>query len=164
MNITVEQVDLPAARTLVVRGHTAFSDIAEFLGRAFAETVAAATTQGLGLAGPPFGRYQPAEDGWDVEAGFPVAGSPAPAGRVEVSSLPAGAAVKVLHQGRYDDVGSAYRALEEWIAGHGFKANGQAWESYLDEPNAPKPRTEIIQPCTPAKDVSRADSRARAET
>ena len=160
MSISVEQVDLPAARTLVVRGHAAFSDITEFLGRAFAETAAAAAGQGLGLVGPPFGRYRPAEDGWDVEAGFPVAGSPAPAGQVEVGSLPAGAAVKVLHQGPYDDVESTYRALEEWIAGHGFVANGQAWESYLDEPNAPRPRTEIIQPCTPPEDMSQAGSRA----
>jgi len=55
-------------------------------------------------------------------------------------------------------------ADEEWIAGHGLTASGQPGESCPDEANGPRPRTEIIQPCTPPKDMSQADSPARAGT
>ena len=152
MDTTVQLEDLPAARTLVVRGHCAFEEIGQFLGPAFAETAEIAGRQGAGLAGPPFGRYQMADGGWEVEAGFPVRGEPAGQGRVEVGELPAGQAATIVHAGPYAEVGAAHRALEQWATNHGYVTTGLAWECYLDEPTVPNPRTKVFLPCGRAAD------------
>ena len=57
----------------------------------FGEVVGTAEQQGVGVAGAPFARYRPADDGgWDIEAGFPVTGTVSASGRVEPVTLPGG--------------------------------------------------------------------------
>jgi effector-binding domain-containing protein len=137
----------PAA---VVRGHVAQSEITDFLGAAYGEVMRVVAEQGQAPAGPPFGRYQPRDGGFDVAAGFPVTGPIAPQGRVEPDSLPGGAEASVLHRGDYAAVGAAYGALSSWLAANGRVATGAPWESYLDEPGVDQPRTVVRVPCAPA--------------
>ena len=73
-------VDLRPATTVVVRGHCRLDGIPEFMGVAFGQTAELVTRQGLSFAGPPFGRFERCEDGFEVEAGFPVLGAPTPVG------------------------------------------------------------------------------------
>ena len=150
MTETVELVDLHAQFTAVVTGHVTLDAIASFLGSAFGEVVAVLDEQGRAPAGPPFGRWQPRAEGFDAEAGFPTDGPISPAGRVQPQMLPGGLAATAIHRGDYAGIGATYGVLDEWIAGNGYVANGQPWESYLDEPGVPEPRTQVYLPCAEA--------------
>ena len=149
MDDGVTLVDLPGANTVFVRGECGLQDIAVFLEKAYAETSELVGRQGLQFAGPPFARYEMRDQGWVVEAGFPVRGEPVAQGRVEVGRLPSGQAARIVHHGPYEEVGTAYQAVERWLVGHGYVPVDAAWESYLDEPGVADPRTEVLMPCRP---------------
>ena len=61
---------------------------------------------------------------------------------------PAGPAVSVVHRGPYDTVAAAYELLVRSVTESGGRPAGAPWESYLDEPNVPDPRTEVVLPYT----------------
>ena len=143
----VELVDLPVQPVAVVRGHVTQADIPAFLGQAFAEVLEALAGQGAAAAGPPFGRFIPAGDGFDVEAGFPATTNVRPTGRVEACQLPGGPTARVLHRGDYGGVASAYEAAAQWVTAHGYVAVEPPWESYLDGPEVAEPRTLVHLPC-----------------
>jgi effector-binding domain-containing protein len=147
---TVALVELQPQPTAVVAGHVAFESIPAFLGSAFNEVMEALAGQGLAPAGPPFARWEPQADGFDAEAGFPSTGPVSPTGRVQPQTLPGGLVATALHRGGYAGIGATYEVLNDWIAGHGYVATGQPWESYLDEPGVPEPRTQVYLPCAEA--------------
>ena len=149
MEYQVERVELEEQSTAVVRGVVPQAGIPEFLGGAFAEVMSVVGEQGLHVVGMPFGCYVPTSHGFEVEAGFPTSASVAPAGRVVASTIPAGPAVQVLHQGPYDSVTSAYEAAENWLADSDWESSGPPWEAYLDGPEVPEPRTIVYVPCRP---------------
>jgi effector-binding domain-containing protein len=145
----IDLVELTAQPAAVVRGHVAAPGLPEFLSAAFADVLRALAEQGLEPAGPPFGRYSPHDDGFAVEAGFPATGAVRPSGRVWGIELPGGTAAQVLHRGDYATVATAYGALEQWLADHGYVHAGRPWESYLDGPDVPEARTVVTIPCQP---------------
>lgn len=150
MTYDIEFVDLPLQHTAVVCDHLTTGQIGTFIGAAFAEVIDALGGQGLHPTGPPFGRYQPTTEGeFDVEIGFPCSGVVQPSGRVEPSELPKGRAVRTLHVGSYGTVGAAYEAAIAWVTVQGNEVSGAPWESYLDGPEVPEPRTEVFVPCRP---------------
>jgi effector-binding domain-containing protein len=154
MSYEVDLVDLQEQRAAVVRGVVPHHEIGSFLGRAFGEVMAAVDHQDLHVSGAPIARYRSAgTEAWDVEAGFPVHGVPVAEGRVEAAKLPGGRMAKTLHVGAYADVGQAYAAVQDWLVGHGYAAEGDPWECYLDGPEVPRPRTEIFFPCHQVKPV-----------
>lgn len=146
----IELVDLAPQHVAIVCGHVTPPELPEFLGAAFDEVRQALGRQGLAPAGPPFGRYRPTRDGFDVEAGFPATGPVKPSGRVTSCTLPGGPAARALHRGAYTSVGAAYAAVADWLGGHGFRPAGEPWESYLDDPEVAEPRTLVHQPCRTA--------------
>ena len=143
----VEIVELTPQSAAVVTGHVTVTEIPAFIGNAFGEVMQTLDRQGLAVAGPPFGRYVPAGDGFDVEVGFPVTGEVTPTERVVACELPGGQAARVLYQGAYSGVAEAYNATSEWMARHGYVASGPPWESYLDGPDVAEPRTVVCLPC-----------------
>ena len=142
----VERVELRAQPAAVVRGHSDTAGIPAVLGGAFRDVMQVLQAQGLWPAGPPFARYEPAGDGFDITAGFPTQGAFEPGGDVVACELPAGPAVQVLHRGDYAAVAAAYDVLTAWVAEHGYVPAGAPWESYLDGPEAPEPRTVVVLP------------------
>ena len=143
----VEHGEEPAA---VVRGHATTAELPAFLGGAFGEVVQRLGEQRIAMAGPPFARYRPVDGGFDVEAGFPAAGTVSPAGRVVATVLPGGSVATAVHQGDYGRLGQTYSDLEKWVLDQGWVCTGSPWESYLDGPDAPEPRTQVSLPCAPA--------------
>jgi effector-binding domain-containing protein len=143
----VKLVELPAQPVAVVRGHTTQEQIPAFLGRVFGEVLEVLAEQGVAPVGPPFGRFVPADDGFDVEAGFPTGGSVSPTGQVEACQLPAGPAARVLHRGDYGGVAAAYQAVGAWVTSNGYVSTEPPWESYLDGPEVAEPRTIVSLPC-----------------
>lgn len=146
----VTLADLPAQQTAVVRAHVPVDGIAGFIGSAFGEVMGALARSGQHPSGAPFARYHTTEDGFDVEAGFPVRQPVVASGRVVGSTLPGGPAARVLHQGAYADVAAAYQAAVRWLEENAMRQAGDAWEHYLDEPSVAEPRTEVFVPCAPA--------------
>ena len=125
--------------------------LTEFFGRAFAETLAALTAQGVSPTGPPFGKYYGAPtDVVDVEAGFPVASPITPTGEVVSGVLPGGKVVEAIHVGPYDTMHTTYEELERFAADSGVKPGDVMWESYLSDPaTEPDPATWRTQICWP---------------
>jgi effector-binding domain-containing protein len=148
MRYDVELVDLQEQHAAVVRGRVPLDEIAGFLGQAFGEVARVAESQGLKVSGPPFARYRAGgAEPWDVEAGFPVHGTFTTEGKVEPVTLPGGRTARTLHVGDYAALGAAYEAVQTWLVENGYAAEGDPWESYLDGPDVPQPRTEVFFPC-----------------
>lgn len=143
--------ELQLQHTAVLRRRVSHEGLGAFFATAFDEVVQTLVTQEAVASGPPFARYHALQGGdWDVEAGVPVQAPIRAAGEVHSSSLPAGTAAHVLHTGPFDDLGRAHEALSAWVQANGFRPYGEAWETYLDGPEVPEPRTAIYQPCVAA--------------
>jgi effector-binding domain-containing protein len=149
MDYHVERIELEPQQVAVVRGEVPQDGVAGFLGGAFGEVMGTIGAQGLQPSGPPVARYEITEQGFRIEAGFPVDGQVRPMGRVEIAELPGGPALTVLHTGAYDQVAGAYQAAEAWLAEHEWQAAAPAWEAYLDGPEVAQPRTIVHVPCRP---------------
>jgi effector-binding domain-containing protein len=143
----VELVDLHPQSAAVVPGHVALDAIPDFLGSAFGEVMRVIAEQGLAPAGPPFARWEPRADGFDCEAGFPSTGPVSPAGRVQPEMMPGGLVAMAMHRGDYSAIGATYGVINDWVQTNGYVVTGQPWESYLDEPGVPEPRTQVYLPC-----------------
>jgi effector-binding domain-containing protein len=146
----IETTELPDTPVAVVRGHVGRARIGDFLTAAYTDTMRLLTEQHRPPTGPPFARFTDTGDGFDVEAGFPVPAAIEGSGQVVAGVLPGGPAATALHHGPYETVGETYEAVEAWLAAHGYRRSGQAWESYLDEPGVPEPRTLVTFPCARA--------------
>jgi effector-binding domain-containing protein len=141
---------MPAQDVAVVRGMASQQEIAEFLATAFQHVAEVAGAQGLQITGPPFGRYRPNDDiHWEIEAGFPVSGTVEATDDVEPDTLPGGTVAQTTHVGAYDEVASAYQAVNAFAAERGYRPISDPWESYLDGPEVAEPRTELYLPCEP---------------
>jgi len=149
MDYQVERIELEQQSAAVVRAEVTPDGVAAFLGGAFGEVMGLFGSQGVSPSGPPFARYDMRGDGFAIEAGFPYVGQVRPVGRVELTTLPGGPAVVVLHRGAYSEVAAAYGAAEAWMAENDWQATGAAWEAYLDGPEVPEPRTIVHVPCRP---------------
>jgi effector-binding domain-containing protein len=146
----VELTEASARPAAVVRGHADAAGLPAFLGAAFDSVLRALADQHRHPAGPPFARYRPSGNGFDVEAGFPADGTVHAAGQVLPIELPGGTVATALHRGSYDSVGETYDALRRWLDEHGAEPAGETWESYLDGPEVPQPRTLVSVPCRPS--------------
>jgi effector-binding domain-containing protein len=142
----------PEQAAAVVHAVVAADELPEFLGSAFAEVGAALARQSVFPAGPPFGRYQIVEGGFEVEAGFATTGEVAADGRVEPLVLPGGDIAETVHIGAYSDVAAAYTAVAGWLADSGREPAGAPWEMYLDPPDVAEPRTVVCFPCREARE------------
>ena len=147
MTHEIRLATLQSQPVAVVRAHVTRDGIAAFLGNAFAEVMTVLREQGITPTGPPFGRYVPDDDGFEVEAGFPVDRPAMSSGQVEPGELPGGTVAFTVHTGAYEDVGAAYTTAVDWLIDNGLVVSGEAWENYLDEPGVPHPRTEVFVPC-----------------
>ncbi|WP_153504130.1 GyrI-like domain-containing protein [Cumulibacter manganitolerans] len=149
MDYVVEISEVPVQPAAVVKAYVEATQLPQFFGPAFGEVLEAVGRQGRAVTGPPFGRYIPRDGGFDVTAGFPVDGAVTAAGRVTPDELPGGTVATTLHVGGYDAVAAAYEAATTWLEQHDLAVTGVPWESYLDGPEVPEPRTRVCVPCGP---------------
>lgn len=138
----------PAA---AIRAEVPMDELRNVFDRAFPEVLRAAGTQGVAIAGPPFGFYprMPGET-VAVVVGFPVAGPIVADGEVEPFELPGGRAVTATHVGPYEALAQTYEELLAWTQAEGLTLAEGMWESYVSDPSAePDPatwRTLIVWP------------------
>ncbi len=128
-------IEVVAQPVLSVRGKVKVDEIPSFIGKAFGEIAAYMQRKKIPIAGPPFSLYHSwSGEGFDVEAGFPVAKPEKGEGKVRASSLPSGKVATVMHIGRYEDLSKTYSMLEKWIKEKGYVPGGCDWEIYLNSP------------------------------
>jgi hypothetical protein len=144
MGYTVEVAERQPERTAVVVGRVPHDGVGPFIGEALGEVLAVVGEPAV--AGMPFCRIDIDGDGFLLEVGFPVRDPIERTGRVVPSRLPGGETATVMHVGSYDSVPGAYFAIEQWMSEQGCFAAGRPWESYLDGPEVPQPRTLVCWP------------------
>ncbi len=147
----IEQRELVACPTAVVRSTLVVDEIGAFVGHAIGTVAQVLGSQGMSPAGPPFARYHRLDERkFDVEVGFPTEQGVSPVGEVVASSLPGGSAGVMAYLGPYDEMEPAYGALAEWISHRGGEPTGDAWEVYFSdpaqEPDPQKWHTDIVMP------------------
>lgn len=147
----IRLIDQLEVTTLGLRRQTPMAAIKEFFADAYDVVGAAMQEQGLVPAGPPYGRYRGTpSDTVDVEAGFPVTGTPQPTGELSVGTLPAGRAVETVHVGDYESMRDTYDHVFAWIRAQGLTPSDTMWELYEAGPGSdPDPatwRTRIVWP------------------
>lgn len=141
-----EHVEQPTAG---VRQKVRMSELTEFFGRAFEQTMDVLLAQDVQAAGPPFGKYYGTPtDVVDVEAGFPVSAPITAAGVVVPGTLPGGKIAEAIHVGPYDAMEATYAELEKYLAEAGLTRAEVMWESYLSD-QATDPATWRTQICWP---------------
>ena len=118
-----------------IRDRLAPAEIPTFLQGAFTELFGRLGLLGVQPAGHPFVIYHAfGPSDMDAEVCVPIAQPGTATGRITSRRLPGETVVGTLHVGPYEELGGAYRALTEWIAGNGLEASGPVRERYLNRP------------------------------
>jgi AraC family transcriptional regulator len=161
MTYSIEKKELSPQPVLVVRRRVKRSEIAATIAEALPHVFAYAAQRGIALAGLPFTRYiEMGPEFITMEPGMCVTLRQNAAHEAEMGSsaepevvsamLPGGLVASTIHSGPYDQLVSAYAAVEEWIKSQGFTPGGAPWESYLTDPGEhPDPKdwkTEVLWP------------------
>jgi effector-binding domain-containing protein len=85
---------------------------------------------------------------WDahtvqIDAAIPVVSADIPVtGNVRVGRSPSGTAVRVVHKGPYENMGSSYEQLSAYMAVNGLEEGRVSWEQYISDP-AQTPSSEL---------------------
>ncbi len=148
MAYDIHTVEIESQHAAVVSGTCGMEEVGPFLGRAFEQVLGTLAREAVAVDGKPFARYDMVGGRFRVEAGFPCPPDLALDGDVHTITLPGGTAAVTTHVGAYSDVAGAYQAIEQWFATSGHRPTGAPWETYLDGPEVPQPRTTVTWPCT----------------
>lgn len=148
---TPEVVELPARTTAVIRMTVKRERMAEAFPPAIQEVMSVVGAQGAQPAGPLFARYLRMGSGEvEVEIGVPLSRPIEPEGRITISSLPGGSALRAVHQGSYEELYSSWDQFGRWVAENGHEPDEGLWESYVAGPETSSDpaewRTELILP------------------
>jgi effector-binding domain-containing protein len=148
MTYDIHIVEIESQHAAVVSQTCTVEEVGPFLGRAFEQVLSTLARSAIAVDGKPFARYDMVDGGFAVEAGFPCPSDLDLDGDVHTITLPGGTAAVTTHVGAYSDVAAAYQAIEHWFATSGHRPMGAPWETYLDGPEVPQPRTTVTWPCT----------------
>jgi effector-binding domain-containing protein len=146
MDTNPEIISLEPGLAIAIRAQLPLTELPAFFGDAFSELTATAIEQ---AAGPPFAIYHSFDPlRVDVEAVLPVTEPVTASGRAYPLTLEAGQAVQVRHVGRYEELGSAYAAIERWVTDHGRLRSSAVREVYLTPATVPPVDhvTLVVQP------------------
>jgi effector-binding domain-containing protein len=87
------------------------------------------------------------EDGWQFDAGIPIAERPAieidPDSPVQIGQSPAGKTVRGVSIGSYSQLSANWDKVRAWVAAHGYEEAGPLWEQYVSDPGD-TPEEELI--------------------
>jgi effector-binding domain-containing protein len=148
MEYQISVAQQPAQNALVIEHSLGREAVPQFLNTAFLEVAEILAEHGIQPSGPPFARYRVDGDTFHVTAGIPVPVGVTGSGRVQPAELPGGDVASTVHVGSYEDLPAAFHAVMEWLPGAGYAITGDPWESYLDGPDVPQPRTQVNFPVT----------------
>ena len=147
MDYHVTLTELHDQPAVVVHGEVPMGGVGPFISKALERVMTKLSQAGAFPVGPPFARYDMHDGMFMIDAGFPCDATHVDGDGVHPMHLPAGLAVTTLHRGGYEQVSAAYTALQQWMRDNGYEPAGAPWETYLDSPEVPEPRTVITWPC-----------------
>ncbi|MDZ7680008.1 MAG: GyrI-like domain-containing protein [Acidimicrobiales bacterium] len=142
MSYTVQVDEVAPQLVAAVRVRTGIGRIGDDIGAGFGRLMQTLASEGVEPAGSPFIVYHDVIGGdadGDIELCIPITRKVD--GDEEVSSreIGGGTVAATVHQGSYEEVGSAHHALNAWIAEHGRGAAGPPREIYLNDPRTVVP-------------------------
>lgn len=150
-------IDIPeitqtdAMTTATIRLTIPRHEIQQVMGPAIQEVMGTVFGQGLTPAGPVFSYHHKMDpETFDFEVGVPLASPITPAGRVQVSALPARKVARTTYRGPYEGLGEAWGEFTDWIEGQGLSMAPDLWEFYAagpeTGPDSSTWRTELVKP------------------
>ncbi len=134
--IVVEASDIAYLRTTSIPEASAIS---EAMGDAYYSILGFIDDQSLATAGAPMSITRTFSGSELVfDAAIPVRGltfeTPRNGGTVRIGTTYAGPVVRVKHIGSYRTLGRTHDKIAAYLAALGIKRNGDAWESYISDP------------------------------
>lgn len=158
--IRPEVVTVDAQPLAVLSGETTTANdaISNAMATAFGRLTQYLLDHGMSQAGPPRAItrvWDEENDTWQYTAALPVEAVPERdlqnenATGIRFATGYAGPAVRLVHEGPYEDTAGVYEKLFPWIELAGLTVNGDSWETYPNDPaDTPEEqlRTEIYVP------------------
>jgi len=128
-------VEVEGTTTAVIAAVVPMAELAGFFDSTFTTLGPVLAGQGVLPIGPAFAVYHgaPGEEA-DLEAGFPVGAVIRAEGDVRPGTLPPGRIARVVHEGGYDELGTAWGRLHDWIDEQGLPHGELLLEVYVTEP------------------------------
>ena len=152
MNSKYQIVDRPAQPTVLIRTRSSVRNLPATLGDAYGKIMAYLGEKGVYPSYAGFvGYFNMDMEDLELEIGFPVNQPVEGSGEILFSEIPACKAATTVHHGPYDELSTAYDALNKLIEEQGETASGIAYEFYLNDPREVAPeelQTEIVLPLT----------------
>lgn len=125
MSHVCEAIEQPDQPLLAIRNRAAVQDLPQVMGRSFGAVGQYLGELGEAPAGPPVVAYYNMDmQDLDLEIGFPTARSLPAKGEIQSSKIPAGKFAVCLYTGPYEEMASAYEALNGFMKEKGYEATG----------------------------------------
>lgn len=137
MRYTIETAELPPQSFALVRRTTDIDHVGEVLAEAMPFVAGAVSAADVPIVGPPFVLYHDfdLEVEGDIEVCMPVPTGDVDLGDdVDVRTTTAAETARTIHRGAYDEISSAYHALNAWMHERGREQAGPPRETYLNDP------------------------------
>lgn len=136
--IEIERVSVTAQNILYVTTSSSQdpADIAQAMAAAYAEISAFMHASDVSMDGSPMAITRAWEEGrYQFDAAIPVDFVPAELnGNINAGLSPAGAAVRAVHHGAYDQMMPTYEKLTAYMSAHGLSRGTASWEHYISDP------------------------------
>lgn len=119
-----------------------WGQFSEVLGPTFGEIATHLAGTGAAMTGAPLVLYHgmdvttTGEEGEvELEIAIPVATPIVESDRVKNRMVPGGMAACTTHLGPYEEITTAYQAIQGWLQEFGHESTGMCWEVYMTDPD-----------------------------
>ena len=132
-----EGTDLTAKTILYVKGSGSWDKAFDTLTASFKKLKTFLDKEGIKPDGMSMTIFTATDDtGFDYEAAVPIAEAPKnpPHGDILLGQSPAGAALKFVHRGSYDDLDNTYEAITNYLDDKRLEAKDMFIEEYVTDP------------------------------
>ena len=134
----IERLDVAAQNVLFVTTSSSqdSADIVQAMAVAYAEISVFMNNANINLSGQPMAITRAWEEGgYQFDAAIPVDVIPAElTGNIRSGQSPAGAAVRAVHRGAYNQMMPTYEKLQAYMSAHGLSQGKVSWEHYISDP------------------------------
>lgn len=130
-------LDFPGGYVLGIRDTAKISEIGNVLGPLYGKVMAYMQANNIRMSGPPVSVYNTYDEYTGItqlQAGIPVMKKENGLGHISCFELYRGPVIAAEYYGPYQNLPSAYRAIEKYAKANGKKLTGSPWESYVTEP------------------------------
>ena len=148
------EVMLPERTMVYLKGHTNWDTAFDTLVESFKTLHAFMDKEGIAANGLAMTIYtQTDETGFQFEAAYPIAQTPAnpPKGDIAVGPAPSGKALKFVHRGSYDAMDTTYEAITNYLDDHQLDAKDLFIEEYTTDPATSNQDKLVIDVFVPIK-------------